>query len=241
MVDIDTEHLPEGDEKVARGAVDVRHHRPPLRPGQPGHDVPHGRRLAARARCATCASARARSSLDLACGTGDFCRELERARASARSASTSPSGCWPAARTDAPLVQADALRLPAARRRRSTASPAASPCATWSSSTPFFAELARVRAPRRAHRPARGGRAPEPGAAVGPRHLLRQGRAHGSAGCCPTPPPTATCPSRWPTCPSPTRCWPRSPTAGFARRRAHACCRRGISQLHHRHPATPGW
>lgn len=48
---------------------------------------------------------------DLACGTGDFCREL--ARAGYRPVGFDFSfGMLANARTDAPLVQADALRLP---------------------------------------------------------------------------------------------------------------------------------
>jgi demethylmenaquinone methyltransferase/2-methoxy-6-polyprenyl-1,4-benzoquinol methylase len=49
--------------------------------------------------------------LDLACGTGDFCREL--AAAGLRVIGVDLSfGMLAAARTDAPLVQADVLRLP---------------------------------------------------------------------------------------------------------------------------------
>ena len=51
--------------------------------------------------------------LDLACGTGDFCREL--ARSGYRPVGFDFAfGMLAHARTDAPLVQADALRLPAA-------------------------------------------------------------------------------------------------------------------------------
>jgi demethylmenaquinone methyltransferase/2-methoxy-6-polyprenyl-1,4-benzoquinol methylase len=49
--------------------------------------------------------------LDLACGTGDLCRELARRRYRPVGADLS-FGMLAAARTDAPLVQADALRLP---------------------------------------------------------------------------------------------------------------------------------
>jgi len=49
--------------------------------------------------------------LDLACGTGDFCRELGRAGLQVIGADLS-YGMLAAARTDAPLVQADILRLP---------------------------------------------------------------------------------------------------------------------------------
>lgn len=49
--------------------------------------------------------------LDLACGTGDLCRELE--RASMRPVGIDFAfGMLAAARTDVPLVQGDALRLP---------------------------------------------------------------------------------------------------------------------------------
>jgi demethylmenaquinone methyltransferase/2-methoxy-6-polyprenyl-1,4-benzoquinol methylase len=49
--------------------------------------------------------------LDVACGTGDFCRELEDAGHVAIGADFS-MGMLRAARTRAPLLQADALRLP---------------------------------------------------------------------------------------------------------------------------------
>lgn len=51
--------------------------------------------------------------LDVACGTGDLCRELRAAGLVAVGADFS-RGMLAAARTDAPLVQADALRLPIA-------------------------------------------------------------------------------------------------------------------------------
>ena len=49
--------------------------------------------------------------LDLACGTGDLCRELAR-RGLAPIGADLSLGMLAAARTDAPLVQGDALRLP---------------------------------------------------------------------------------------------------------------------------------
>jgi demethylmenaquinone methyltransferase/2-methoxy-6-polyprenyl-1,4-benzoquinol methylase len=49
--------------------------------------------------------------LDLACGTGDLCRELERQGIEPIGLDLS-LGMLTAARTDAPLAQADALRLP---------------------------------------------------------------------------------------------------------------------------------
>jgi len=51
--------------------------------------------------------------LDLAAGTGDFCRELQRAGHAPVGVDLS-FGMLAAARTDAPLVQGDALRLPVA-------------------------------------------------------------------------------------------------------------------------------
>ncbi len=48
---------------------------------------------------------------DLACGTGDFCREIDAAGGTAIGFDVSV-GMLKEARTDAPLVQADALRLP---------------------------------------------------------------------------------------------------------------------------------
>jgi demethylmenaquinone methyltransferase / 2-methoxy-6-polyprenyl-1,4-benzoquinol methylase len=49
--------------------------------------------------------------VDVACGTGDFCRVLEDARYRAVGVDFS-AGMLAAARTSAPLMQADALRLP---------------------------------------------------------------------------------------------------------------------------------
>jgi demethylmenaquinone methyltransferase/2-methoxy-6-polyprenyl-1,4-benzoquinol methylase len=49
--------------------------------------------------------------LDVACGTGDFCRELERAGHRVLGVDFS-IGMLRVARTEAPLLQADALRLP---------------------------------------------------------------------------------------------------------------------------------
>src|SRR5437773_455087 len=51
--------------------------------------------------------------LDLAAGTGDLCRELERAGHRPTGVDLS-AGMLRAARTTAPLVQADVLRLPVA-------------------------------------------------------------------------------------------------------------------------------
>ena len=84
--------------------------------------------------------------LDLACGTGDLCRDLDRAGHRPIGVDLS-FGMLAAARTDAPLVHG---RRPARCRSPtapSTASPAASPCATSWRCRRFFAELARVAAP----------------------------------------------------------------------------------------------
>ena len=51
--------------------------------------------------------------VDVACGTGDFCRELER-RGSRSVGMDLSLGMLREARTDAPLVQADGLRMPLA-------------------------------------------------------------------------------------------------------------------------------
>ena len=126
--------------------------------------------------------------------TGDLCREARR-RGLRPVGSTCRSACWPPPR-DAPLVQGDALRLPV-RTARSTASPAASPCATsstWSRSSPSCASSAS------------GGRiallevAEPANRLLGPRHLLREGRALVIGGLLSDASPTATCPGRWPTC-----------------------------------------
>ena len=163
---------------------------------------------------------------------------LARAAATAPRCSTSPAApatcaasspsSGAAAHRRRPLVR-HAGRRPHRRaaRSRATRSACRSPDASvdgvtcgfalrnFESLPPFFAELARVVRP--------GGRIalldvaepPNRLPALRPRHLLRQGRARSSAGCCPTPRPTATSPARSPTCPSP-RCSSASwPTPGF--------------------------
>lgn len=80
--------------------------------------------------------------LDLACGTGDFCRELEASGLAPLGMDLS-HGMLAAARTTAPLVQADALALPVP-----DASVDGITCGfalrNLVSLEPFFAELARV-------------------------------------------------------------------------------------------------
>jgi demethylmenaquinone methyltransferase/2-methoxy-6-polyprenyl-1,4-benzoquinol methylase len=83
--------------------------------------------------------------LDIAAGTGDFCREL-RAGGLAPVGIDLSFGMLAAARTDAPLVQGDALRLPAP-----DASVDGATCGfalrNLVSLEPFFAELGRVLRP----------------------------------------------------------------------------------------------
>lgn len=80
--------------------------------------------------------------LDVACGTGDFCRELRRAGYLAMGFDFS-FGMLASARTDVPLVQADALRLPV---RDASADGVTCGFALRNvvSLTELFAELARV-------------------------------------------------------------------------------------------------
>ena len=82
--------------------------------------------------------------LDLACGTGDLCRRPRGAWATSAIGVDFSAGMLAAAHTDAPLVRGDGARAPVRRRERSTASCAASRCATSSSSTRVFSECARV-------------------------------------------------------------------------------------------------
>ena len=103
--------------------------------------------------------------LDLACGTGDLCREL--AANGLRPIGVDLSfGMLAAARTDAPLVHGDALRLPLP-----DASVAGVTCGfalrNFASLPPFFTELARVVQP--------GGRIALLEVAEPPNRLLRAG------------------------------------------------------------------
>jgi demethylmenaquinone methyltransferase/2-methoxy-6-polyprenyl-1,4-benzoquinol methylase len=83
--------------------------------------------------------------LDLACGTGDLCREIDAAGLSAVGVDLS-YGMLAAARTDAPLLQGDALRLPV---RPGTVDGVTCGFALRNlvELAPFFAELARVLRP----------------------------------------------------------------------------------------------
>ena len=157
------------------GPVDVRRHRAALRPGEPDHDVPHGRRLAPqdRARASGCRRRPRSSTWRAAPAT---------CAASWRRAGSDPIGVdlsfgmLAAARTDAPLVHGDALRLPFPDGSVSGVT-CGFALRNFASLPPFFAELARVVRPGRPGRAARGGRAAEPAAAGRARLLLRQGRA----------------------------------------------------------------
>ena len=151
--------LPAGRREGRGGAGDVRRHRPPLRPGQPGHDVPPGRRLATARRCAALglAAGLARCSTSPR-GTGDLCVDLAAGRLPADRRSTCRSACWPPTAAARPASRPTSSRLPV-------------PDGAVDGVTCGFAlrnlvDLGAVlrragpgRAPGRPHRPARGGRA----------------------------------------------------------------------------------
>ncbi|MEA3019719.1 MAG: demethylmenaquinone methyltransferase / 2-methoxy-6-polyprenyl,4-benzoquinol methylase [Actinomycetota bacterium] len=83
--------------------------------------------------------------LDIASGTGDFCRELRAARLAPVGVDLS-FGMLAAARTDAPLLQGDALRLPVADGAASGIT-CGFALRNLVALKPFFAELARVLRP----------------------------------------------------------------------------------------------
>lgn len=141
MRPIDPEHLPQGDEKriAVRSMFDTIAPRYDLvnRIMTFRMDVAWRRRTVRELRLHPGSIV-----LDLACGTGDLCRDL-------RAASLAPVGMdlsfgmLAAARTDAPLAQADALALPVA-----TGSVDGATCGfalrNFVALEPFLAELARV-------------------------------------------------------------------------------------------------
>ncbi len=103
--------------------------------------------------------------LDLACGTGDLCREL--ASSGLRPIGVDLSyGMLAAARTEAPLVHGDALRLPLPDGSISGVT-CGFALRNFASLPPFFAELARVVRP--------GGRIALLEVAEPPNRLLRAG------------------------------------------------------------------
>jgi demethylmenaquinone methyltransferase/2-methoxy-6-polyprenyl-1,4-benzoquinol methylase len=105
--------------------------------------------------------------VDLACGTGDLCRELQRQELRPVGVDLS-FGMLAAARTDAPLLEGDALGLPVP-----AASVDGATCGfalrNFESLPPFFAELARVVRP--------GGRIALLEVAEPPNRVLRWGHA----------------------------------------------------------------
>ncbi len=105
--------------------------------------------------------------LDLACGTGDLCRELAAQRLRPVGVDLS-FGMLAAARTTAPLVQGDALRLPLDAGTVDGAT-CGFALRNLASLPPFFAELARVVRP--------GGRIALLEVAEPPNRLLRAGHA----------------------------------------------------------------
>jgi demethylmenaquinone methyltransferase / 2-methoxy-6-polyprenyl-1,4-benzoquinol methylase len=133
--------LPEGDEKATavRGMFDAV---------APRYDLVNRimtfrmdvrwRRLAVR----SLALRRGSAVLDLACGTGDLCRELEAAGLSPVGIDMS-FGMLAVARTDAPLAQGDALRLPV-RAGSVDGATCGFALRNLVELPPFFAELARV-------------------------------------------------------------------------------------------------
>ena len=131
--------------------------------------------------------------LDLACGTGDLCRTLA-ADGYRQSASTSRPACSPRPVRDAPLVRADATRLPFAD--------GAVDGLTCGFALRNFVDLAagarRVRAgaaPARSHRAGRRERAHE---RARPRSCTGCGSGascRSSAASCRTGAPTRTCPA----------------------------------------------
>ena len=158
--------LPEGDEKAVavRGMFDAI---------APRYDLVNRImtfRLDVRWRRVTVQSLALRPGsrvLDLACGTGDLCRELAGAGLAPVGVDLS-FGMLAAARTTAPLVQGDALRLPV-RDGSSDGVTCGFALRNLVSLPPFLAELARVVRP--------GGRIALLEVATPPNPVLRWGHA----------------------------------------------------------------
>lgn len=139
--DVNHDTLPEGDEKVraVRSMFDTIAPRYDLvnRIMTFGLDV-RWRRRAAR----TLALPRGARVLDIAAGTGDFCRDLRAAGHEPIGVDLS-LGMLRAARTDAPLVQGDALRLPVPDESVDGVT-CGFALRNFVALEPFFAELGRV-------------------------------------------------------------------------------------------------
>ena len=150
---------------------------------------------------------------DLACGTGDLCRDL--AAAGYRPVGFDFSfGMLANARTSAPLVQADALRLPV-RDGAAAGVTCGFALRNVVSLPTFFEELGRV---VRAGRPDRaaGRLAPRTSRCSAPVTASTSSTwCPSSAGCSPTATRTPTCRARWPTCPRPTDLLRMLRVAGF--------------------------
>ena len=84
--------------------------------------------------------------LDLACGTGDFCRELTKRGLQYLSASTSRGACWPQHAPTRRCVQGDALALPV-RDASIDGVTCGFALRNFVELDPFFAELARALRP----------------------------------------------------------------------------------------------
>jgi demethylmenaquinone methyltransferase/2-methoxy-6-polyprenyl-1,4-benzoquinol methylase len=158
------EELPEGEEKVAavRGMFDAI---------APRYDLVNRImtfRMDVRWRRRTVASLRLPAGsrvIDLACGTGDLCRELA-AQGLRPIGGDLSFGMLAAARTEAPLLQGDALRLPLPDDSVDGVT-CGFALRNFASLPPFFAELARVVRP--------GGRIALLEVAEPPNRLLRFG------------------------------------------------------------------
>ena len=137
-----------------------------------------------------------------------------------------------AARTDAPLVQADALRLPVpdgvGRRRHLRLRPAQLRRRSSRSSPSWPGSSGPAGASRCSRWPSRRTRC-----CAGATASTSARSCPASAACCRTRRPTATCRSRWPTCPSRPSCWPCSAAPASPTSTAHAPLRR------HRPAASP--
>ena len=238
MVDIDTEHLPEGDEKVraVRSMFDAI---------APRYDLVN-RVMTFRMDVGW----RRRTVRDLRLGPGSLRRRpglwhrrllprARRPRVCGRSGSTCRSACSPTPGPPPPSP-------------RPTSSACRCPTRSLDGITCGFAlrnlvELGAVlrragpgRPTRRTHRPARGGHAAEPGAAMGPRHLLRQGRADGRRAAVrprrlPVPAEVGGLPPR-----ARRRCSPTSATPGSCRSSARLLST-GVAQLITATRRKPGW